>query len=139
MTTLQQSSLTGTTNMFFIKKREKTCFILFVSASILSVLAAVGVILLGTSGAYPAAIVCTALSAFAIYCIPIYYNNAARCRATARIYESILNGAGDFDTISIETGIEKQTAIKLLTRAINEKMITDTTIDGESIRIIKSE
>ena len=123
--------------MLLLKKREKTCFILFIIASAVSTLSALGVILFGTSGVYPAAIVCAFLAAFAIYCIPIYYNNAAKCRAVAKLYGAILDGARDFDTLSLNTGIEKETAIKLLTRAINEKMINDVSIDGENISLTK--
>ena len=123
--------------MFFIKRREKTCFILFIIAIAFSCIFAGCVALFGLTGNYPAAIVSTALSAFAIYCIPIYYNNASRCKLTAKLYEAILNGASDFDTLENETCIKKEAAKKLLLRAVNEKMIFDISIEENKIILSK--
>ena len=133
--TLPQSSQTGTTDMFFIKRREKTCFILFIIAIALSCVFAVCVALFGLTGNYPAAIVSTAISAFTIYCIPIYYNNASRCKITAILYGAILDGIGDFDALEAETGIKKEAAEKLLSRAIAEKMILNISIENNKINI----
>ena len=121
--------------MFFIKRREKTCFILFIIAIAFSCIFAGCVALFGMNGNYPAAIVSTALSAFAIYCIPIYYNNASRCKTTAILYGAILDGIGDFDALEAETGIKKDAAEKLLSRAIAEKMILDISIEDNKITI----
>ena len=123
--TLQPCSPTGTTDMDALNKRSKTCLILFWIALSIAILAFAGAILLAFYKTYPPAFVLTALSLVGFYSAPIYYNNAALAKASAKISAAITEGADSFEKISEKTGIRIDVCKKLYSKAVARGMIKE--------------
>ena len=121
--TLPQYLQTGITNMNALKKRTKTCLILFAVALSLAILSFAGALALAFFKKYPPAFVLTAVSLIGFYSAPIYYNNAALSKASYEISAAIDDGCDSFEKISEKTGIRIDVCKKLYAKATARGMI----------------
>ena len=123
MMTLPQYLPTGITDMNALKKRARTCLILFAIALTIAILAFAGALALAIFKKYPPAFVLTAVSLIGFYSAPIYYNNAALSKASIEISAAIDDGADSFEKISEKTGIRLDVCKKLYDKATAKGMI----------------
>lgn len=106
-----------------LKKKAKICLILFIIALSLACLSFGGALALAIFKKYPPAFVLTAVSLIGFYSAPIYYNNAALAKASAKISEAIDGGADSFEAISEKTGIRLDACKKLYAKAASKGLI----------------
>ena len=106
-----------------LKKRARVCLILFIIALVIAFSSFAGAIALAIFKKYPPAIVLTLVSLIAFYSAPIYYNNAALSKASAKISAAIDEGAKSFQEISEKTGIRLDVCQKLYKKASKRGMI----------------
>ena len=133
--TLPQYSPTGITDMAALNKRARLCLILFGIALGIAIASFVGAVLLAYSKNYPAGIVLGVVSIICFYCAPIYYNNAAKSKAYARILSALDEGAESIDELSEKTGIRNDICKKLFEKAFHNGIIIDYVLsDGKITR-----
>ncbi len=100
-----------------LSKRARVCFILFGISLGIAALSFAGALALAISKNYPPAFVLAAVSVIGFYSAPIYYNNAALSRASAKISQAIDEGCQSYEEISEKTGIRLDACKKLYEKA----------------------
>ena len=100
--------------------------ILFAIALSLAILSFAGALTLAIFKKYPPALVLTAVSLFGFYSAPIYYNNSALAKASAKISLAIDEGCETIEAISEKTGIRLDACKRLYEKAVARGMIQKT-------------
>ncbi len=116
-----------------LNKRARLCLALFGISLGVAVLSFAGAVLLAYSKAYAAGIVLGAVAIIGFYSAPIYYNNAAISKASAKIISALGEGAETLEELSEKTGIRQDVCEKLFNKAVLRGFITDFEISDRKI------